>query len=141
MLLLFFALIANNIIDKDNDGDYNFFSYTFYSVVIFYVNLKLILINYNYSFIFVLGVLISVLSFICYTYITDHSKTFGYHKTIHRTLNSDLYWMFVSFLIGILFVINLTFYTLKRYIFPTIKSYVRNIQKNFDFEKIIMDLN
>ena len=86
VIFLFYIIIGNNIIDKNNDGDYNFFSYTFYSVIIFYVNLKLILISFSYAFIFVLGILISIVSFIVYTYATNNSTSFGYYQTLDRTL-------------------------------------------------------
>ena len=73
-IVIFKVLIDNNIVHNENDADFNFFSYTLYSIIIFYLNLKLFMINFNYSPIFVIGLIFSFVSLIIYTYVTNKSR-------------------------------------------------------------------
>lgn len=78
MIWLYFILLDNNIISDEFLATYDYFSLSFFTTIILYINFKLLLITYAYNLWTVLGIGLSVISYFLYVIFTNDSRTFGY---------------------------------------------------------------
>lgn len=112
----------------NHESTYDFVSIMYYSFVVFYTLIKLVYLSKNFTPFYYLAIFLGFAIYILYFIVTNYMYYYGYFYANLSTWGQGTFYMSLIFLISAMFVFTLTYFSIKKEFFPTIKDKILRIR-------------
>ena len=127
-----FAFYNDIVYFKNYESSYDFLTILFFSFIVYYILVKICYLTRSFTLLNVAGILLGVILYIVYVKATNNNRRFGYEKGIAITFDILAFNISLFFLIFGIFMFTLTYYSIKREFFPSVKDKIRTLNEQID---------